>query len=429
MADIDATVDFGGATAGSYVATLRLPSGIAQQLANTDSAPPVTVEFGDGGAGVLTVGGERYELRTRSEASEVLCISEERGACATVGRVSECLEVQATLDGEARERVKRRSEQAEREKKEAHRTIYDDGSKPAKKARAGAAAKKPATARAKPAAAAAPAAARKAGAASSSSSGAAPAAARGGGGGGSASSAAGAEAKAREWVVHVLALAPAQVETLEKQARDAERTDARLPRGLAAKVRAALNLVAERGDEGRYKLLESARAEVSEQWPHYTQQQRANLAANNAMRGAAARGAAAAPAAAPARRSGGGGGGRGGGGGPSSQPPQPQPPLVVRTQEEFRRYKKEFNKKYPRYEQLGRELDAITGAFHELDQQFQAATDEKERARLSKELERKLKAEEPVLRAKADERRALHVELDRLKEGVNAFAEGRENRA
>jgi len=27
------------------------------------------------------------------------------------------------------------------------------------------------------------------------------------------------------------------------------------------------------------------------------------------------------------------------------------------------------------------------------------------------------------------ERRALHVELDRLKEGVNAFAEGRENRA
>ena len=108
---------------------------------------------------------------------------------------------------------------------------------------------------------------------------------------------------------------------------------------------------------------------------------------------------------------------------------QPQPPLVVRTQEEFRRYKKEFNKKYPRYEQLGRELDAITGAVHELDQQFQAATDEKERARLSKELERKLKAEEPVLRAKADERRALHVELDRLKEGVNAFAEGRENRA
>ena len=49
---------------------------------------------------MLTVGGERYELRTRSEASEVLCISEERGACATVGRVSECLEVQATLDGE-----------------------------------------------------------------------------------------------------------------------------------------------------------------------------------------------------------------------------------------------------------------------------------------------------------------------------------------
>ena len=426
MADIDAAVDFGGATAGSYVATLRLPSGIAQQLADTAAAPPVTVEFGDGGAGVLTVGGERYELRTRSEASEVLCISEERGACATVGRVSECLEVQATLDGEARERVKRRSEQAEREKKEAHRTIYDDGSKPAKKARAGAAAKKPATARAKAAAAAAPAAARKAGAASSSSSGAAPAAARGGGGGGASSSAASAEAKAREWVVHVLALAPAQADTLEKQARDAERTDARLPRGLAAKVRAALNVVAERGDEGRYKLLESVRAEVSEQWPHYTQQQRANLAANNAMRGAAARGAAAAPAAAPARRSGGGGGGRGGG---PSQPPQPQPPLVVRTQEEFRRYKKEFNKKYPRYEQLGRELDAITGAFHELDQQFQAATDEKERARLSKELERKLKAEEPVLRAKADERRALHVELDRLKEGVNAFAEGRENRA
>ena len=222
-----------------------------------------------------------------------------------------------------------------------------------------------------------------------------------------------------------------RVETLEKQARDAERTDARLPRGLAAKVRAALNVVAERGDEGRYKLLESARAEVSEQWPHYTQQQRANLAANNAMRGAAARGAAAAPAAAPARRSGGGGGGSrgGGGGGPSSQPPQPQPPLVVRTQEEFRRYKKEFNKKYPRYDELARELDAITGPIYELEQQFSAATDEKERVRLSKEIERRFTAEGPVMKAKADERRALHVELKRLQDGVNAFAEGPENRA
>ena len=227
----------------------------------------------------------------------------------------------------------------------------------------------------------------------------------------------------------MLALAPAQADTLEKQARDAERTDARLPRGLAAKVRAALNVVAERGDEGRYKLLESARAEVSEQWPHYTQQQRANLAANNAMRGAAARGAAAVPAAAPARRSGGGGGGRSGGGGPSSQPPQPQPPLVVRTQEEFRRYKKEFNKKYPRYDELARELDAITGPIYELEQQFSAATDEKERVRLSKEIERRFQAEGPVMKAKADERRALHVELKRLQDGVNAFAEGRENRA
>ena len=67
MADIDATVDFGGATAGSYVATLGCPR-IAQQLAYT-AGSPVTAEFGDGGAGVLTVGGERYELRTRSEAS------------------------------------------------------------------------------------------------------------------------------------------------------------------------------------------------------------------------------------------------------------------------------------------------------------------------------------------------------------------------
>ena len=221
----------------------------------------------------------------------------------------------------------------------------------------------------------------------------------------------------------MLALAPAQADTLEKQARDAERTDARLPRGLAAKVRAALNIVAERGDEGRYKLLESARAEVSEQWPHYTQQQRANLAANNAMRGAAARGAAAAPAAAPpagaavavaAEAA----------AAASSQPPQPQPPLVVRTQDEFRRYKKEFNKKYPRYDELARELDAITGPFYELEQQFSAATDEKERVRLSKD-RAALPGGGPVMKAKADERRALHVELKRLQDCVNALAEGR----
>ena len=49
--------------------------------------------------------------------------------------------------------------------------------------------------------------------------------------------------------------------------------------------------------------------------------------------------------------------------------------------------------------------------------------------RLSKEIERRFQAEGPVMKAKADERRALHVELKRLQDGVNAFAEGRENRA
>ena len=372
-------------------------------------------EFGDGGAGVLTVGGERYELRTRSEASEVLCISEERGACATVGRVAECLEVQATLDGEARERVvKRRSEQAEREKKEAHRTIYDDGSKPAKKARAGAAAVEAGDgARAKPGG--------------------------GGAGAGGAARRAPPRAAAPRGARRGTRRRRRRRRLRERRRRRGEGARVGGPRararagagghpreagarrgadGRAAAARAggegarALNLVAERGDEGRYKLLESARAEVSEQWPHYTQQQRANLAANNAMRGAAARGAAAAPAAAPARRSGAAVAAAEAAacGGPSSQPPQPQPPLVVRTQEAFRRYKKEFNKKYPRYASArARARRDHRADLRLVEQQFSAATDEKARVRLSKEIERRFTAAGPVMKAKADERRALHV--------------------
>ena len=99
------------ATASSYIAHVRLPTTLMQKL-EAEGASDMSISLSDG---VLSVGGESFSLDAVSEEGYFDVVREHGSKMCSVGAVRDKIHIKQTLGGERRAQIKQRTEQAERE--------------------------------------------------------------------------------------------------------------------------------------------------------------------------------------------------------------------------------------------------------------------------------------------------------------------------
>jgi len=96
---------------------------------------------------------------------------------------------------------------------------------------------------------------------------------------------------------------------------------------------------------------------------------------------------------------------------------------TILSQKACLQYKASFDKKFPRYQLLDRELAEQTKLFEHLEAEYHAALQPGERAALARRITLAFEEKQDDMRRKTEEYRALHLELKRLKQAVSQYVE------
>ena len=116
------------ATASSYIAHVRLPQSLMQKL-EAEGASDMSISLSEG---VLSVGGESYQLDAVPEEGSFDVVREHGSKMCNVGAVRERIHIKQTLSSAGRAQMKQRTEQAERDA-HGHQTASVDAPPPAAK--------------------------------------------------------------------------------------------------------------------------------------------------------------------------------------------------------------------------------------------------------------------------------------------------------
>lgn len=211
--------------------------------------------------------------------------------------------------------------------------------------------------------------------------------------------------------MHVLALGPLSLQSLEKQLQQAKQqqhvshlAEARLlPKVLA-------QIASERQDTQRHNLHTRYLSEASPSWKGYTAEQRSTLRALLLRQGIE-------PA---AGKSDSRGAQSGRGDGEASAAGE----VVIRDEAAYREQKKAFERKYREYKQLDTELAEITKTFEALEDRYSGAPAEQQN-RVAMELIRTYDEKKREMEAKTRTYRLLHLELQSIKQAVKTFVDAR----
>ena len=99
------------ATASSYIAHVRLPQSLMQKL-EAEGASDMSISLSEG---VLSVGGESYQLDAVPEEGSFDVVREHGSKMCNVGAVRERIHIKQTLSSAGRAQIKQRTEQGERD--------------------------------------------------------------------------------------------------------------------------------------------------------------------------------------------------------------------------------------------------------------------------------------------------------------------------
>ena len=116
------------ATASSYIAHVRLPQSLMQKL-EAEGASDMSISLSEG---VLSVGGESYQLDAVPEEGSFDVVREHGSKMCNVGAVRERIHIKQTLSSAGRAQIKQRTEQGERDA-HGHQTASVDAPPPAAK--------------------------------------------------------------------------------------------------------------------------------------------------------------------------------------------------------------------------------------------------------------------------------------------------------
>jgi len=214
--------------------------------------------------------------------------------------------------------------------------------------------------------------------------------------------------------LHVLALGPLSLNSLEQQLQQAKQqqhvshlAEARLlPKVLA-------QIADQRQDSQRHHLHTHHLSEANPSWKGYTAEQKSTLRALLSRHGIE-------PATGKSDSRGSAQGGRGDGEALAAGE------IVIRHEAAYREQKKAFDRKYREYKQLDSELSSMTDTFEALEDRYSGApTDQQNRAAM--ELIATYDEKRQELEAKTRTYRLLHLELQSIKAAVKKFVDQRNN--
>lgn len=404
---MDLAVNF-SETASSYAAAIRLPQKLAQKLA-AGSAGDITISLSEG---MLQVGEEKFTLTTVAEEGANDCVQRHGDALHTVGAIRDRIIVQQQLDSAARAQVKQRTEQAQRAE-HAHHTLNmedADAAPPTKRPKASSSSKpapsaKPQQPRAKTSGGVGPARRPET---ATSTGGARPVQRTGG---------AHSPTELRTWCLHVLALGPQTLQTLEKQLRSATQRQL-VPPAEARLLPKVVAQLAELNESDRYQLPSAMLRKTSPSWKGYSKEQSSTLRALLAAAGVES-----------AHGNGRADGGGGSGGASASADGGEQGEVVISDDAQYRQQKKLFESKYPQYKQLDRQLGQLTSDFEALEDKYKATTPPEARAKAAAVVLQRYDVKKAELEQKSGEYRKLHLELQAIKEAVGKYFEARKSGA
>jgi len=388
------------ATASSYIAHVRLPQSLMQKL-EAEGASDMSISLSEG---VLSVGGESYQLDAVPEEGSFDVVREHGSKMCNVGAVRERIHIKQTLSSAGRAQMKQRTEQAERDA-HGHQTASVDAPPPAAKRKTPPASKQvPKPSQQQRVKSARPLSTSPQGGAMSGTM-TAPT--------GRTGSTSGLD-DLRKWCVHVLALGPLSLNSLEQQLQQAKQQQHVSHLAEARLLPKVLAQIAEKvQDSQRHHLHDCHYAEARPAWRGYTAEQRSTLRALLASRGiepapgkAESRGAQSSRAEGEASAAG---------------------EIVISSEKAYREQKSAFDRKYREYKQLDGELAEISQTFEALEDKYSGAPTDQQN-RIAEELIRTYEEKRADFEVKTRTYRRLHLELQSIKAAVKTFVDERNAR-
>jgi len=385
------------ATASSYIAYVRLPPTLMDKL-EAEGASDMSISLSEG---VLSVGGVSYKLDAVPEEGSFDVVREHGSKMCSVGAVRDKIIIKQTLDSAGRAQMKQRTAQGERDA-HGHQTVSVEAPPPAAKRKTPTASKQVAKpSQQQRAKSARPLSTSPQGGAMSGTM-TAPT--------GRTGSTGGLE-DLRRWCLHILALGPLSLQSLEQQLQSAKQqqhvshlAEARLlPKVLA-------QIADQRQDSQRHHLHTQHLSEACPSWRGYTAEQRSTLRATLASKGIE-------PATGKSE-------GRGAQSGRADGEGSAAGEVVIRNEAAYREQKKAFDRKYREYKQLDTELAEISTSFEALEEKYSGAPTDQQN-RVAVELISTYEARKHELEAKTRTYRQLHLELQSIKAAVNKFVDER----